>query len=126
MYNGITIRIGEEDYIVPPISLGQLRNGLLAKMQEHDRLISDNKAFEAMNLRGEIILAAIRRNYPDFPEQKLYDYLDLGNSGPVWLGILGASGFMGEARAATATATVGTSSPSTEASPQPTAGPIQK
>jgi hypothetical protein len=127
MYNGVRIMIGEKEYILPPISLGQLRNGLLKKLQEHDKLIADGKLFDAMELRGQVILAALRRNYSDFPEEDLFAHLDLGNTAPIWLSILGASGFTsGEARAVTAVATDGTSAPSTEASPPPTDGPIAK
>ena len=102
MFVGTNVTIGDEIYVVPPISLGQLRNGLLSKLQEHDKLIAEGKTFEAIALRGEVILSALRRNYPDFPEGKLYDYLDMSNSTPLWLTILGVSGFMpGETLAAT-------------------------
>jgi hypothetical protein len=123
MYAGTKVKIGDEEYTIPPISLGQLRNGLLTKLQEHDKLSADGKLFETLQLRGEIILAAIRRNYPDFSEDKLFAHLDLANTSGIWLSILGASGFnSGEAKAVT----VGTSSPSTEASPPPTDGPIAR
>jgi hypothetical protein len=115
VFNGNKITIGDEDFIVPPISLGQLRNGTLALLQKHDELIADAKTFEAMEIRGQVILSALRRNYPDFPEDKLFAYLDMSNTGPIWLGILGASGFTpGEPQAA-AVATNGTLGPSTEA-----------
>jgi hypothetical protein len=120
MFAGLKITLGEGEYIIPPISLGQLRSGLLAQLQQHDALVNEGKVFEAMSIRAEVILAALRRNYPDFPEQQLLDNIDLGTCGPIWMSILGASGFTpGEVVAATATTAAskgnGTLSLSTEA-----------
>ena len=125
-YPGLTIKIGDEEFIIPPLSLGQLRNGALSKMKEHDELITQGRAYDSMVLRGEIILAALRRNYPDFPEDKLMGYLDVGNIYALWMNVLGASGLTpGEEMAAIATES-GTLSPSTEALPPPTDGPTLK
>jgi hypothetical protein len=126
MFAGVKIKIGADEFIVPPISLGQLRNGTLTKLKEHDLLVAEEKTFEAVILRGEIILEALQRNYPDFAPDELWNYLDLENCGPLWLAVLGASGFTpGEDRAVRAEVT-GTSSPSTEASPPLTGGLITK
>jgi len=104
LFSGTKITVGGEEFVVPAISLGQLRNGLLAKLQAHDELIAAGKTFDAIAMRAEVILAALRRNYPDFSEEKLYDYLDMSNSTPLWLTILGVSGFVpGETSAATET-----------------------
>lgn len=107
MFSGTKIKIGEEEFVIPPISLGQLRNGVLDLLQKHDELVAGGKPFEAMDVRGQIILAALQRNYPDFTEKKLLDYLDAGNIGPLWLHVLGISGFSpsGEAQAATQSGT---------------------
>ena len=117
MFAGTKVIIKGAVYVIPPISLGQLRNGTLPLLQQHDTLIADGKTFEAMEIRGQVILSALRRNYPEFPESDLFDYLDLQNTGPLWLTILGASGFVpGETQAAVEIAeTNGTSAQSTEA-----------
>ena len=102
MFAGTEITIGDEKFVVPPISLGQLRNGVLAKLKEHDELIAKGDFFDAMNLRGEVILKALQRNYPNFAEAKLLEHLDMANTTPLWLSILGASGFTaGETQAVT-------------------------
>lgn len=93
MFGGIRVQIGDESFYVPAITLGMLRSGVLAQLQEHDKLIADGKIFEAMEIRGQVILAALRRNYPDFAEEKLFNYIDMQNNGPIWLSILGVSGF---------------------------------
>ena len=126
MYSGKEIVIEGEKYILPPISLGQLRNGMIAKFTEHDKLAADGKLWEFTALRGEIILAALRRNYPDFPEDKLMGFLDVSNISPLWLHILGVSGLLpGETPAAIVTEP-GTLNPSTDLSPQPTDGPTSR
>lgn len=128
MFAGTSVTINGTIYIVPAISLGQLRNGVLTKLKDHDLLVAAEKTFDAMILRGEIILEALQRNYPDFEPEVLWNWLDMSNTGPLWLSILGASGFApGETEAVTAAKTIdGTLSPSTEASPQPTAGLTEK
>jgi hypothetical protein len=102
MFPGYKFTIENETYTVPALSMGQLRNGIMEKLKSHDTLLTDGKIFELQLLRSEIILAAIRRNYPDFPEDKLLNFLDMANIGPVWSAVLGSSGFApGETPAAT-------------------------
>ena len=113
MFLGVKHKIGEDELTIPALSLGQLRNGGLALMKEHDELVNADKSYDALDVRAKIILLAIQRNYPDFPEQKLLDNLDLNNTTPVWLTVLGLSGFTsGEDKAATAATEPGISSPS--------------
>lgn len=102
-YAGVPFKIGEREYIVPALSLGLLRNGLLAKIKEHDDLVAEGKLFDTLALRGDIIIAALRRNYPDIDENEVFDYLDMTNTTQIWLAVLGASGFTsaGEATAGT-------------------------
>lgn len=116
MYSGTKIKIGDKDYVMPYISLGQLRNGTLAKLNEHDQLIEQGKFFELTIIRGEVLLETLRRNYPDFPEDEFNDHFDMGNITPIWLTVLGGSGFVsGEETAAVENSSSGTSNPSTEA-----------
>lgn len=113
MFPGKTIKLGDEEFVVPALSLGQLRNGVLDQLQEHDKLVAEGKTFEAMDIRGKVILVAMQRNYPDFSEEKLLTYLDLQNTTEVWLSVLGLSGFsLGENQAAQTEATPGISNPS--------------
>ena len=126
MYSGKEIVIEGEKYILPPISLGQLRNGMIAKFTEHDKLAAEGKLWEFTVIRGEIILAALRRNYPDFPEDKLMGFLDVSNISPLWLHILGVSGLLPGETPAAIVAEPGTLNPSTDLSPQPTDGPTSR
>jgi hypothetical protein len=102
VYKGATVQIGDESVVIPPLSLGQLRNGLIEKLAEHDQLLADGKTFEMFVKRGEIIFEALKRNYPDFDQTKFFDFLDVRNTQEIWLTVLGMSGFtQGEAQAAT-------------------------
>jgi len=92
MFSGKEIKIGEETYILPPISLGMLRHGLTDLFEKHDKLSQEGKHWEATLIRGGLVLQALRRNYPDFSEDKFFDNVDINTLGPLWLYILGASG----------------------------------
>lgn len=109
MLKGYSVNIKGTEYMVPPLSLGLLRSGALDMLREHDKLVEAGDSFGYMELRGKIILLALRRNYPEFPEEMLFDFLDLSNVGTIWLSILGASGFSpGEEVAAAKTEEPGT------------------
>lgn len=125
-FHGTAVKIGEKEYIIPPISLGQLRNGALTLLREHDDLVAEGKTFEAMEIRGQVILKALQRNYPDFNEEELFDHLDMANTGPIWLAILGISGFTPGEEEAVRPMASGILSPSTSVSPPLTDGPTTK
>lgn len=111
LHQGVSVKIGEDEYVLPALSLGQLRNGVLAKLQQHDKLVEEGKLFDILTIRGEIIFAALKRNYPDFDEAKLLDHLDMSNTTRMFNIVIGVSG-LGEtqagATAATSPATPGT------------------
>jgi len=105
MFPGQKFMLGDREVILPPLSLGQLRNGLGAKMDQHDSRVMEGKLDnELMFLRVEIIIAALRRNYSetDLPDSEIWDKLDYGNLLPAWRAVLGLSGLdaEGEAEAA--------------------------
>jgi hypothetical protein len=126
MYAGKEINIGGEKYTLPPISMGQLRNGLKDKFKAHDEAVKSGDYWEFMTLRGEIIFSAFQRNYPNFDEKTFYDWLDIGNIGDSWLYVMAASLPLAPAAKETETETPGISDPSTNLSPQLTDGPIEK
>ena len=126
MYSGKEIKIEGETYTLPPVSLGQLRGGLTEKFKLHDSLVQEGKYWEYMALRGEVILSALKRNYPDFPEEKFMNFIDLSNVTALWLYILGASGLTPGETEVAKLETGGTLNPSTELSPLLTDGHIPK
>jgi hypothetical protein len=140
MHPGITIALGDKEFVIPPVTLGMLRNGLLSTMREHDELLAkmrqapedgtdqnQEEKYNLMDLKARIVAAALRRNYgaSELSDEEIWDRLDLANINLAWMAVLGLSGFnqMGEAAAAK---DVGISSPSTDPSPQPTDGPTPR
>ena len=93
MYSGKKFKLGDTEYEIPALSLGQLRNGALEKIRVCDELAEQKKNWESIIARGELIHMALTRNYPNVPLDTVMDVLDLNNSAEIWLWILGASGF---------------------------------
>ena len=123
MIPGTTVNLGGTDYLLPPLSLGQLRNGVLALMKRHDELIASedgSERWEACCIRGEIVGHALKRNYPDLTDEQVMELLDTKTTNDAWLIVLGASGFPQQEVAGAALP--GTSDPSIAPSPESTAG----
>ena len=93
LYPGRKVLLRGVEYVLPAVSLGQLRNGLLTQMKEHDALVTEGRVYDAMPLKGEVILLAFQRNYPDIDPNLVYDSLDATNIVELWLYVLGLSGF---------------------------------
>lgn len=122
MIKGIKVTLGDREFILPPISIGQLRNGVLDKIKEHDRLVQEGQPFEAYLAKTEIIGEALRRNYADLTDSDLDELIDLGNVNDIWQIALGVTGLnMGGQADASVDPT--TSGLSTEPSGEPSTGP---
>lgn len=104
MVPGHKMKIGEQEFIVPPISLGQLRNGLAEKIKQHDDIGADPERgnLDLLPIRAEIVIAALRRNYPEssYPDQFFWDNLDMGNIDEAFAAVINLSGLLGELKAA--------------------------
>jgi hypothetical protein len=99
---GITIAMGGRDWIVPPLTLGQLRR-LLPKVADMGRV--DMQMDDAqLGVVVEIVGAALRRNYPEITDAQIEEMLDMGNAQAVMDAVRGGSGLRqvrpGEVRAA--------------------------
>jgi hypothetical protein len=102
-YSGMEVVLGEKSYTLPPLTLGQLRNGMAEKIKEHDSLDPATDWLRMIDIKGEIVLEALRRNYAarELSDAYFYEYTNLSNIGQMWLGLLGLSGLSaGEAAAA--------------------------
>jgi hypothetical protein len=80
MIPGITINMGDRDWLVPPLSLSQLLS-FLPRVQE---LTAAGQVVglgpEQLGMLVEIITAAMQRNYPEITKEQVADLLDLGNA----------------------------------------------
>jgi len=94
--DGVTMKLGGEDYVIPPLNFRQLKNlyPVIEGMQgETDPL----KRFEAV---VKITHAALSRNYPEITLETVEDLIDLNNLKSLIDAIMGISGFLrGEAEA---------------------------
>jgi hypothetical protein len=118
---GIIISMGGEDFVVPPLNLGQLRR-LMPKVRQMAEIGSSMDEAQ-INALIEVVTAALQRNYPEMTIVQVEDMLDLGNAREVLTAILTGSGLRprGETQAKSSTGPTSTDSSQTPAdlAPEP-------
>src|SRR5438105_3934189 len=103
MIPGVAVAMGGQDWIVPPLTLGQLRR-LMPEVRQLTE-IGASMGEAQINVLIDIVTAALQRNYPETTPEKVENLLDLGNAGAVLNAVLTGSGLkpggaaMGEASA---------------------------
>jgi hypothetical protein len=103
MIPGVAVAMGGQDWIVPPLTLGQLRR-LMPKVRQLTE-IGAAMGEAQINVLIDIVTAALQRNYPETTPDGVEDLLDLGNASAVLNAVLTGSGLkpsgaaMGEAPA---------------------------
>jgi hypothetical protein len=101
MIPGVAVAMGGQDWIVPPLTLGQLRR-LMPKVRQLTE-IGASMGEPQINVLIDIVTAALQRNYPETTPDKVENLLDLGNASAVLNAVLTGSGLkpggaaMGEA-----------------------------
>jgi hypothetical protein len=95
--------MGGQDWMVPPLTLGQLRR-LMPKVRQLTE-IGASMGEAQIAVLVDIVTAALQRNYPEMTPDKVENLLDLGNASAVLNAVLTGSGLkpggaaMGEAPA---------------------------
>ena len=103
MIPGVAVAMGGQDWIVPPLTLGQLRR-LMPKVRQLTE-IGASMGEAQINVLIDIVTAALQRNYPETTPDRVENLLDLGNASAVLNAVLTGSGLkpggaaMGEASA---------------------------
>lgn len=93
MIDGVKLRLGGADWIVPPLTLGQMRR--LWPTIHKIGAAGVGMGEEEIDALAEVVCAALCRNYPDMTLQKVVDeLLDLGNSGAALRAVLTGSGLV--------------------------------
>jgi hypothetical protein len=121
MLPGVTISMGGRDWLVPPLTLGQLRR-LMPKVRQLTE-IGASMGETQITVLVEIVAAAMQRNYPEATAEMVENLLDLGNASAVLNAVLTGSGLkpsdnrLGEAAAPGSSP--GAGSIIVEPSPQP-------
>lgn len=90
MIDGVTVRMGGREWIVPPLTLGQLRR-LWPRVRRLGEIGAVTGA-EEVAIMVEVTTAALSRNYPDLTAVEVEELLDLGNAGMVLNAVLTGSG----------------------------------
>jgi len=90
MIPGVAVGMGGQDWIVPPLTLGQLRR-LLPKVRQLTEIGASMGEAE-IGVLIDIVTVALQRNYPDITSDKIENVLDLGNAGAVLNAVLTGSG----------------------------------
>jgi hypothetical protein len=103
MLPGVTIAMGGRDWLVPPLTLGQLRR-LMPKVRRLTELGASMDETQ-ISVLVEIVAAALQRNYPEATVDMVENLLDLGNASAVLNAVLTGSGLkLGDARVGEAAA----------------------
>jgi hypothetical protein len=93
-YEGLKVRIGEDEFIIPPLNFFRLKKvlPLVDKLKE----VSGNQILKAEEMEDfiTIIHLALSRNYPEVTVQQVEEMVDLGNLRQILAAVLGISGFV--------------------------------
>jgi hypothetical protein len=81
---GIEVPMGGETWLIPPLTLGQLRR-LMPKVRQLTE-IDASMGEPQIAVLVEIVTTALQRNYPDATFEQVENLLDLGNAGAVLTG----------------------------------------
>jgi hypothetical protein len=90
---GVKIQMGGVEYLVPPLTLGQLRR-LEPKIRAMGEMAPDARGIstEQIDAMAEIVSTALSRNYPDMSPEKVLELIDVANAREVILAVLTGSG----------------------------------
>ena len=92
MIPGVKISMGGRDWVVPPLTLGQMRR-LLPQLQRLNQ-VGPDMGLDEIDVIVELVTAALGRNYPEVTAAAVAELLDLGNAAGVVHAILTGSGLM--------------------------------
>lgn len=91
LIDGFRLVLGEREFIVPPLTLRSLR--LLApKLRGIASLGQGVPEVDQLGFITDVVLEALRRNYPDVTADQVEEMIDTHNMTPVLASILSASG----------------------------------
>lgn len=90
-YDGILVRLGGQELIVPSLSVGQAR-ALWPEILDLDKGVTAQNMPQKHEQSLKIILAAVNRNYPEINREQLEEWVDLGNIRKLLLIVAGQSG----------------------------------
>ena len=95
MFKGESLQLGEQEYVIPPLSLEKLE-----ELEDRFHALSAPAAgfSERLQQLMPILLASFQRNYPEITEAELRSQLDLPSLNQLLQIIMAANGFTTEAQ----------------------------
>jgi len=92
-YDGIVVEVGGTKYTVPPITLG-----LYFKLEDQIKVLTNGlqeggDQFAYLKAGSAVIVAAVKRNYPDINEQDFLDSVRLEDVPGLVQAVMNTSGF---------------------------------
>lgn len=90
-YEGLTVTLGDQDFIVPALTLGQLKR-LEIQLQVLSSIAGNALSIDQLEAAITIIHAALARNYPELLRDDLAEMVDLRNFKILVQAVMGASG----------------------------------
>jgi len=98
MIPGPSVSMGGEEWVIPPLTLGQLRR-LMPQVRQLTE-IGASMGEAQIEVLVDIVTAALQRNYPEMTPVKVENLLDLGNASAVLNAVLTGSGLKPEGASA--------------------------
>jgi hypothetical protein len=95
MIKGISMTLGEQEYIVPPLTLGALED-----LQESLEAFTGDTSPAAIKTVIDATTRALRRNYPDITRDQVRECIGLENMAEVMEAVMDVSGLKRKAREA--------------------------
>lgn len=95
MIEGKTINLGGEDYVIAPLTLGQIRS-MQKEIESIGRFDAKTLNDGALDIMIKVIHAGMSRNYPEITTEKIEGLIDLKNIRDVVEAVLGVSGLKKE------------------------------
>jgi hypothetical protein len=89
LYPGIETVLGGQTYVIPPLSLGQVRR-FQSQLQDWAGKLED----QSIDLAIAVIHAAISRNYPELTLEAVADLVDIGNMAELMQAVMDVSGLL--------------------------------
>jgi hypothetical protein len=84
---GITLELGGEDFVVPPLPLGALE-----VLQERIELFTGGLDKGSVATVIDCLHASLKRNYPEKTREDVAELVDVGNMGDVMQAVMDVSG----------------------------------
>lgn len=103
LFDGVTIRLGRRDYVVPPLNLRAVKRiELLLPVLSGE----SGQQGTFIDAAIEVLHLALLRNYPDITKGEIEELVDLGNLPRLIGAVMAVSGFgpKGQGEAATPSA----------------------